>query len=144
LWVEESIFDFFLKQESIAMNKFFIGLLIVVIGAGGYYFFLRKKDKPISATEINKELIVGKWKVEQDSVSNFYEFQRDGDLLRSSNDSTKADTTFYEWNKSNELVWKETKDDSTNSKVFSVTKLNADSLVLQTKDSAVFYFTKVK
>jgi hypothetical protein len=126
------------------MNKFFIGLLIVAIGAGGYYFFLRKKDKPIAGTEINKELIIGKWKVEQDSVSNFYEFQKDGDLLRSSNDSTNADTTFYVWNNSNEIVFKETKDDSTDNKVFSVTKLKADSLVLQTKDSSIFYFTKVK
>jgi hypothetical protein len=126
------------------MNKFFIGLLIVAIGAGGYYFFLRKKDKPIAGNEINKELIIGKWKVEQDSVSNFYEFQKDGDLLRSSNDSTKADTTFYVWNNSNGIVFKETKDDSTDNKVFSVTKLKADSLVLQTKDSSIFYFTKVK
>lgn len=126
------------------MNKFFIGLLIAAIGAGGYYFFLRKKDNPVAGTEINKELIIGKWKVERDSVSNFYEFQKDGELLRSSTDSTKADTTFYEWNKSNELVWKETKDDSTIHKVFAVTTLNADSLVLQTKDSSVFYFMKVK
>jgi hypothetical protein len=126
------------------MNKFFIGLLIVAIGAGGYYFFLRKKDKPLTGNEINKELIIGKWKVEKDSIPNFYEFQKDGALLRSSNDSTNADTTFYEWNKANKLVWKETKEDSINSKVFAVTKLNADSLVLLTKDSTEFHFIKVK
>ena len=130
------------------MNKLFIGLLIVAAGTGAF-FLLRMKDKP-EAIAFNKELILGKWEVNSNgpvtdsSFSIFrYEFLKSGDILRSINDSVKADTAYYEWNKDQELVWKEKPADETGN-VFAVLTLNADSLQLQRKDSAIILFTKMK
>jgi hypothetical protein len=36
-----------------------------------------------------------------------------GNIIRSLNDSAKADTSHYEWNKDNALIWKEHASDST-------------------------------
>jgi hypothetical protein len=130
------------------MNKLFIGLLIIAAGAG-IFFFLRKNDKP-TADPVNQELITGKWKmnrtVENDSlfVPYQYDFRKDSMLLRSVNDSSKADTLHYEWNKAGNLVWKQRANDS-NAHVLTVVKLTADTLrVKQIADSAVLLFTRVK
>ena len=128
------------------MKNVFIGLLIVAAGTG-VFFLLRNKKEPAAGNEINKEWIVGKWKVDagKDSVFNQYryDFQKDGNILRSLSDSAKADTSFYEWNKKDELVWKEKQNDSTTS-VFSVIKLTPDSLQIRSKDSATILFTRLK
>ena len=135
------------------MNKFIIGLLVVAAGAG-IFLLLRKKNETTSANSINKEWIVGKWNpvaIGSDSTlandSNFskyrFEFQKDGNVVRSINDSVKADTTHYEWNKNNELVWKEKANDST-CKVYVVTKLTSESLQMQATDSSTILFTKLK
>ena len=130
------------------MNKLFIGLLIVAAGTGAF-FLLRKKNKP-EPIAFNKELIVGKWKVnslEPGTDSSFriyrYEFLESGNILRSLNDSVKADTAYYEWNKEQELIWKEKQADKAGN-VFAVLTLNADSLQLQSKDSSVLLFTRLK
>ena len=127
------------------MNKLFIGLLIVAAGAG-VFFFLRKK-KNTTTNDIKKEWILGKWKADAGKDSAFssysYDFLKDGNVVRSLNDSAKADTSHYEWNKANELVWKEKASDST-AKIFSVIKLTQDSLQVQSKDSATILFTKSK
>lgn len=128
------------------MKNVLIGLLIVAAGTG-IFFLLRNKKKPAAKNKINKELIIGKWKADAGKDSAFsqysYGFLEDGNIVRSLNDSTKADTSHYEWNKDNELVWKEKAGDST-SKVFAVIKLTQDSLNLQSKDSASILFTKLK
>jgi hypothetical protein len=128
------------------MNKLFIGLLIVAAGAG-VFFFLRKQKNTSTNNDIKKEWIIGKWKADagKDSVfSNYnYDFLKDGDILRSLNDSAKADTSHYEWNKANELVWKENAGDSTG-KIFAVLKLTQDSLQVQSKDSVTVLFIKLK
>ena len=127
------------------MNKLFIGLLIVAAGAGTF-FFLRKKNNT-TTNNIKKEWIVGKWKADAGKDSAFssynYDFLKDGNILRSLNDSVKADTSHYEWNKNNELIWKENASDSTG-KIFSVLKLTKDSLQVRSKDSAGILFIKVK
>jgi hypothetical protein len=126
------------------MNKLFIGLLIVAAGAGAF-FLLRKKNNT-TTNDIKKEWIVGKWKADAGKDSAFssynYDFLKDGNILRSLNDSAKADTSHYEW-KANELVWKEKISDSTG-KTFSVLKLTQDSLQVQSKDSVTILFTKLK
>lgn len=142
------------------MNKFIIGLLVVAAGTG-IFLLLRKKNETTTANSINKDWIVGKWNpiaIGSDSTlandSNFskyrFEFQKDGNVVRSINDSVKADTTHYEWNKNNELVWfertpseKEKASDSTG-KVYVVTKLTSDSLQMQATDSSTILFTKLK
>lgn len=126
------------------MNKLFIGLLIVAAGAG--VFFVLRKKKNTTTYSINKEWIIGKWKAGDKKDSAFsqysYDFLKDGNIIRSLNDSAKADTSHYEWKK-NELIWKETAGDSTG-KVFSVLKLTQDSLQLQSKDSLQILFIRTK
>ncbi len=131
------------------MNKLFIGLLIVAAGAGIFFLLNKKKNEP-TATIINKELLVGKWKAvaEQpasDSAQPIYqyEFQQAGTVLRSLQDSAIADTLHYEWSNPNQLVWKENIADSTG-KTYSVVLLTKDSLQLQSKDSINALFIKVK
>jgi len=128
------------------MNKLFIGLLIVAAGAG-VFFVLRKKKNSSTTTKINKEWIIGKWNADAGKDSAFslysYDFLKDGNIVRSLNDSAKADTAHYEWNKKNELLWKEKAGDSTG-KVFSVVKLTQDSLQVQSQDSATILFIKAK
>ena len=131
------------------MNKLFIGLLVVAAGAG-IFLLLNKKKNTTEVETINKELIIGKWKTDAvlptDSTFNqyHYNFQKEGNvLITSPADSVKTDTTHYEWNKTNELVWKGKATDSTGEK-FSIVKLTPDSLQLRTADSATVLFTKVK
>ena len=145
------------------MKKLFIGLLIIAAGVASF-FYLRKKDNTTVTSDIKKEWIVGQWKIEsiqlgKDSANNFmvgimglvdsntmkynYEFTKEGNILRVLGDSISKDTSLYEWNKKNQLVWKEDKTDSTGS-TLTVATLNKDSLQLQTVDSTSFLFTKTK
>jgi len=129
------------------MNKLLIGLLVVAAGAGTFLLLRKKND--VTTNGIKKEWIVGTWKTDavpvNDSAFNkyHYNFQKEGIVLRSLNDSAKADTSHYEWNKTNQLVWKEKASDSTG-KIYSVTKLTQDSLQVQTADSSTVVFIKVK
>ncbi|MBL0068120.1 MAG: hypothetical protein IPP39_06395 [Chitinophagaceae bacterium] len=111
--------------------------------------FLRKKKNEITVNSINKEWIIGKWKTDSTVAtdSNFskyqFDFQKDGNVVRSLNDSAKADTMYYEWNKASDLVWKEKPKDSTG-KIYAVTKLTRDSLSFQSPDSSTVLFIKTK
>ena len=131
------------------MNKLLIGLLIVAAGAGAFFYFNQRTCNKPPQDSLTKEWIVGKWK--SDAVmandSNFskyqFNFQKDGNVIRSLNDTVKADTLHYEWNKANELVWKEKASDS-NGKIYLVTKLTPDSLQVHTADSSIVLFTRIK
>jgi len=128
------------------MKKLFIGLLVVAAGTG-VFFLLNKKKNTEAITSLNKELIIGKWKTDaviaNDSAFNklHYNFEKEGLLIIS--DSTEADSTHYEWSKTNDLVWKDKATDSSG-KTYSVLKLTADSLRVQSPDSTTILFTKVK
>ena len=142
------------------MKKVLTGLLIIAAGAGIFYFLQKKKNE----TPIEKELLVGKWKLNSLDVktkdssayylatittidSNFtkyhYDFREDGNVFTSLPDAAKVDTSRYEWAKKNILTWKENPRDST-SEVFTVTKLTNDSLLLLSRDSATFVFSRLK
>ncbi|MBK9570204.1 MAG: hypothetical protein IPO53_09975 [Chitinophagaceae bacterium] len=130
------------------MNKLFIGLLIVAAGAGTFLLLRKKKD----STETNdpkKEWILGAWKTDAVTAadSNFnkyvFDFQKSGDVIRTLNDSVKADTSHYEWNKAGELLWKKNAGDSA-TVTYTVLKLTSDSLQILSKDSLSFLFTKIK
>ena len=145
------------------MKKVFIGLLMLAAGAATF-FLLQKKDKPITRNNIQKEWIIGKWKLDslhflKDSNDNFlvgimgmvepnlkkyhYEFTKDGSISVSLGDSLTKDSSRYEWNKKDQLIWKEYPTDTTG-EVFNVSIPHKDSLVVQSQDSSVLLFTKVK
>ena len=128
------------------------GLLIwniLLTAIAGYllYSHLATKKNTTTSNNIKKEWILGKWKADAGKDSAFssynYDFLKDGNILRSLNDSAKADTSHYEWNKNNALIWKENAGDSTG-KIFSVLKLTQDSLQVQSKDSDTILFIKLK
>jgi hypothetical protein len=145
------------------MKKIFIGLLAIAAGTAIYFYVQTKKTGTRNA--IDHELLAGKWKIDtlflysKDSSSglmtglisiagsNFkkysYNFRKEGTIFQLLNDSVTVDTSYYEWSTNDDLVWKEAKNDST-SEVFSVSKLNADSLILHSEDSVRLVFTKLK
>ena len=145
------------------MKKLFIGLLILAAGAGAYYFLQKKKNE--TSADIEKELLVGKWKMgsinlsPRDSATAFvpgimspgdstlsksqFHFQKEGTFLQTHNDQLQNDTSYYEWGKKNKLMIKGSAKDSTGD-IYSVNKLNIDSLILQSQDSTVFVLTKLK
>lgn len=131
------------------MKKLLIGLLVVAAGAGAFFFLYKKKNT--ETVSINKELIIGKWKpVSKEPVADTiqpmyqFDFQKDGIAMRSINDSVKADTTHYEWNKANELVVKESATDSIGV-AYVIVKLTADTLQVQSTSNKVnLLLTKTK
>lgn len=145
------------------MKKLFIGLLIIAAGTA-IFFLLQEKSKSSTANHFQQEQIIGKWEFDslffsKDSNDNFvpgivemldsnlrkyhYEFTKDGSVAFSLGDSLIKDSYRYEWDKENQLVWKESPAD-TSGDVFKISRLTNDSLALQSKDSSVLLFTKVK
>jgi hypothetical protein len=145
------------------MKKVFIGLLILAAGAATFCL-LQKKEKPIIGNNIQKESIIGKWKLDsillpKDSNNNFtagimgivapdlmkyhYEFKKTGAIFLSLGDSLTKDSSRYEWNKKDQLVRKEYPADTVGD-IFTVSTLNNDSLALQSEDSVILLFRKLK
>jgi hypothetical protein len=144
------------------MKKVFIGLLIAAAGAA-FFFLLQKKNHP-AKSNIQKDLIIGKWKLDslfnpKDSSSNLiadamnrvdphlkkyeYEFTKGGAVGLWLNDSLTKDSIRYEWINEDQLAWREYPAKKT-IEVFDVSILNRDSLSMQSKDSLILLFTKAK
>jgi hypothetical protein len=81
--------------------------------------------------------------IEPDLMKYHYEFKKDGSISVSLGDSLTKDSSRYEWNKKDQLIWKEYPTDTTG-EVFNVSIPHKDSLVVQSQDSSVLLFTKVK
>ena len=143
------------------MKKVFIGLLIVAAGVAAF-FLLRKKTNIISETNLQQEWIIGKWKLDSiylskdsndkttpgiigiiapDLMKYSYEFKTGGSVVLV--DSLSKDSSNYQWNKKDQLVWKEHPADSSG-EIFNVSIPHEDSLRLQSTDSVVLLFTKIK
>ena len=140
------------------MKKIILAVILLAAAGGIVYYFLQ--NKKTSSYSIQKELIIGKWKMNslhegKDSANLFvgimgmidsnlfhydYDFRKDGDILKLLKDSVQKDISFYEWTKQDVLVWKE-KGDSIGEPL-TIAKLTTDSLVLQTKDSTTIYFKR--
>lgn len=148
------------------MKKVFIVVLLIAALGIALYYVTRNDETPgKEITDIsNQELLIGKWKLDsivlsKDSASRFaagitgivaselmkyqYEFKNNGAIAISVKDSLLEDSSRYEWNRNNQLVWKESPADTT-VEVFSVAALNKDSLILQAADSTSLLFTKTK
>lgn len=140
------------------MKKLFIGLLLVAAAGTGVCFLLRKTNQPSLTGSVQKEWIIGYWKLDSlafkdDSAhlpnilvlldSNLtryhYEFTKDSLIWTSLGDSLTADSARYAWSNADELVWKDAAADS-----LKVLTLNRDSLVLHDRDSTILFFTRTK
>ena len=161
---KESISVIFLIKKKLTMNKLFTGLLIIAIGAGAF-FLLRKKDNLDSGKVINKEMLIGKWKidsltVEKDSLKKdlarlllfmdssdkkrVFDFRDNGQVLISLRSDSLAgrDTSSYKWGKENDLLVKDNASDTTD-ELMKVLRLSKEKFVVQSKDSLKIYFSRV-
>src|SRR5687767_1655846 len=146
------------------MKKTILAVILVAAAGGAAYYLLQKK-KQNTVSNFKQEQIIGKWTLVhwtpfrdslaqgKDTLAYFpvnpdsnrtkydYDFKKENIVVISLKDSVLSDTVQYQWTKDNHIEWKK-QNDSVQS--LTVTTLNKDSLVLQTKDSAVIYFKKVK
>lgn len=146
------------------MKKIILAVILLAAAGGGTYYLL-KKQKTSTAT-INKELTTGKWKIDSlvpvndSSSTNFalllfamdsnsrklvYDFQPDGKVIVSNpaDSNAKKDTTSFRWGKDKEIFWKERITDTATERM-TVVKLDKEDFVLQSKDSILIYFRKMK
>ena len=145
------------------MKKILIGLLIVAAGAA-IYFLLPKQQKTISNLDSQKELLIGKWKLDslvypqKPSADDFmtsvmgmvdslylqyqYDFDNAGIIHILKKDSLTKDSSRYEWSGDHQLKWKEAAPD-TNAYLFNVNKLDTAKLELESSDSSRFLFSRL-
>lgn len=143
------------------MKKLLFGLLIIAAAAGAF-FYLRNEKKPTSANKLDKQQILGKWKLEtihpvndsssglialipliDSNISNFrFEFTPDGSIIQTVNGTIDNDTASYEW-KGDQLAIREGRLD-TIPDLLTVLALNKDSLYFQSQDSVLMLFSKAK
>ena len=139
------------------MKKIILAVILVAaLGGAAYYLLQKKKQNAVSS--FKQEQIIGKWTLvrwtpSKDTVRYYpgnpdsnrtkydYDFKKEKIVVISLNDSVLNDTAQYQWTKGKYIEWKK-QGDSVES--ITVITLNKDSLVLQTKDSTVFYFKKAK
>jgi len=142
------------------MKKIILAVILVA-AAGGITYYLLQKKRQNSVIVTNKELILGKWKIDSldisktkdssivlallvaDSNLHKYEFDFDkkGAITQSFN-GVAGDTSHYEFTSDHQLlVWANA--DSAKIK-WSINKLDSSHLVVHDKDSTVFSFRKVK
>ena len=146
------------------MKKIILAVILLAAAGGiAYYLLQKKKHENLS---INKELVIGKWKIDslvsqKDSTKDglalllfamdsnarkeVYDFQTNGQVFVSlPNDSlSMKDTSSFAWGRDKELLWKEKHSDSA-AELMTVIKLDKKELVLRSADSTLVYFKKVK
>ena len=146
------------------MKKIILAVILLAAAGGVAYYLLQKKKQENST--INKELVIGKWKIDslvtkKDSTKDglilllfamdsnarrqVYDFQTNGQVIVSLPNDTlsKKDTSSFAWGKEKELLWKEKYSDPA-AESMMVIKLDKKDLVLQSADSTLVYFKKVK
>ena len=143
------------------MKKIILAVILMA-AAGGITYYLLQKKKQTTFGNLKQEQIIGRWKMDSLAAKNDssatilaligtldsnlanceYDFRKEGIIIKFLKDSSQKDTAQYKWVKDNHLIWKEVDDSNDDSLVVNV--LTRDSLVLQTKDSTVFYFKKMK
>ena len=147
------------------MKKIILAVILLAAAGGGIYYLLQKK-KQTELTTLNKEFVLGKWKIDSlvsqkastedglalllfamDSTSKneIYDFQKDGKVLVSVASDTIAekDTSCFSWGSNNKFLWKEKITDPA-ADTMIVLKLTKKDFVLQSFDSTLIYLKKVK
>jgi hypothetical protein len=147
------------------MKKIILAVILLAAAGGGIYYLLEKK-KQTEVTTINKELVLGRWKIdslvsqkdstndgfalllfEMDSAASklVYDFQADGKVLVSppTDSIAKKDTSSFSWGKDKEFLWKERITDP-DADTMTVIKLSEKEFVLQSFDSVLIYLKRVK
>lgn len=147
------------------MKKIILAVILLAAAGGGIYYLLQKK-KQTEPTTINKELVLGRWKIDslvsqKDSTEDglalllfamdstakneIYDFQNDGKVIVSvaSDTIAKKDTSCFFWGRDNKFLWKE-KITDTVVDTMSVVKLDKQEFVLQSSDSTLIYLKKLK
>jgi hypothetical protein len=161
-----NLWSYIIQTKSIAMKNLLALLLLAAAAVGAYFFFFKKKpDSPV-ISEIKKEWVIGKWKIDSVSLSkdtsdgnlmlalyatdsaakkDVHQFLENGTLLtmHPADSLPKNDTTYYQWAKENEILFKEKVADSTGTSML-VKQIDENHMSLQTKDSSVFYLLKEK
>jgi hypothetical protein len=148
------------------MKKMILAVILVAAVGGVAYYLLQKKKQGNLVTTIDKELVIGKWKIDSlvaqknstkedlalllfaiDSTSKkqVYDFQPNGQVFISLPNDTlsKKDTSSFTWGKEKELLWKE-KPSGATTKSMTVIRLDKKDLVLRSADSTLIYFKKIK
>jgi hypothetical protein len=141
------------------MKSLFIVMLLAAIGVGVYFYFSQKQK---SSSSNRKELILGRWKVDSigngngdmsmrtvrfftalDSSLKNYEldFQKNV-LISQAHSGEMRDTSHYEFDEhSNLLTWNNK--DTIKTK-WNIERLDSAILILKDRDSASFYFQRMK
>ena len=148
------------------MKKIILAVILLAAAGSGIYYLLQKKRVEDSLTTIDKELVIGKWKIDslvaQKDATNVglalllfamdsnakkqvYDFQTNGQVFVSLPNDTlsKKDTSSFTWGKDKELLWKDNYSDSTVESM-TVIKLDKKDLVLRSADSVFVYFKKAE
>lgn len=130
------------------MKKIIIGLLVIAAGAAAYFLYI-KNETTGNGDQKQQSLLLGKWGLISTTGANDslakkyqYEFMQNGIALIRDSATATADSSFYVWNKTGELQFKENAADST-ADTFVVLKLNADSLQVRNTDSVVYLFSRL-
>ena len=148
------------------MKKIILAVILLAAAGSGIYYLLQKKRVENSLTTIDKESVIGKWKIDslvaQKDATNVglalllfamdsnakkqvYDFQTNGQVFVSLPNDTlsKKDTSSFTWGKDKELLWKDNYSDSTVESM-TVIKLDKKDLVLRSADSVFVYFKKAE
>jgi hypothetical protein len=146
------------------MKKMLLAVIVMATAGGALYYFLQNK-KHSSENNFQKDLIIGKWKIDSLEIKNdsaksdiglllfamdsverqkVYEVRNDGYIYASLpyDSLSKKDTSSFSWGKSNEFLFKESVTDSL-PESFKVVKLDKSDFVLQSKDSVLIYLKKI-
>jgi len=145
------------------MKKIILAVILLAAAGGITYYLLQKKKQSTIAT-IDKEIVLGRWKIDslvaqKDSTkddlilllfaldSNVkkqeFKFFNNGQMISSEPGSSERDTSFFIWGKGEQLIWKEKKTglftDTT-----TIIKLDKKDFVLQSSDSTLFYLKRIE
>ena len=148
------------------MKKIILAVILLAAAGSGIYYLLQKKKVENSLTTIDKELVIGKWKIDslvsqKDSTKDglelllfamdsnarreVYEFQTNGQVFVSLPNDTlsKKDASSFAWGDDKELLSKDNHSDAATESM-TVIKLDKNDFVLRFAASVLIYFKKTK